>query len=91
MSNGVAIMKKVKSFIDTEISVRMVLEKLEARQFAPGVLEALMNSELMNVLNVQNVFEKQCAIGYVLSNHPQMKMGQQQAVMADYLNDMYKN
>lgn len=78
--------EKVKAFVDTEISVRMVHEKLEARQYAPGSLEALMNSELMQALQIENTFEKRCALGYVLGNHPEMKMGQQQAVMADYLH-----
>ena len=77
--------KKVDAYLQEKISFDKVLEKLEARNFAPKTLVAFLNSEIMKPLQMQNDFERRCVLGCILAKKNGLNDGQRQKILADYL------
>ncbi len=82
--------EKISEFIDKRIDKDKVLGKWSQRGFAPESFEALLNSELMKGLNLENSFEKLCALGHILAHKRALNDGQRQKYLADYLRYINK-
>ncbi len=76
---------KVTSFIDEKVATDKVLEKWAVKDYNPGSIVTFLNSELIKKAELNNDFEKRCAIGYILSQKKDLNDGQRQKVIAEYL------
>lgn len=77
--------KEVSEYINSEVQTNKVLAKWGAENFVPEVLDAFLNSELMKNLNIQNDFERNCVLGYILAQKKDLNDGQQQKYLSEYL------
>lgn len=77
--------EKVSFYVNANIATERVLEKWEKKNYSPKSFAAFLDSELMKKLEVQNIFEKLCILGYILENKDDLNDGQRQKYLSDYL------
>lgn len=75
----------VSAYINEKVAVDKVLEKWELRKYAPSTLKAFLNSDLLNGLKSNDVFQQLCVLGYLLGKKKGLNDGQRQKILSDYL------
>ena len=82
--------EKIASYIDGNVSAHRVLEKWEAKKYAPDMLAKFFDSPLMKPLAPANDHEKRCVLGYILAQKTDLNDGRRQKIIADYLGYIHK-
>jgi len=82
---------KVSAYIDEKVATEKVLEKWAVKKYSPRSFLAFLSSDLIKNANLQNDFERRCALGYILARKSDLNDGQRQKYLADYLRYINKN
>lgn len=82
---------KVSTYIDEKVATDKVLEKWAVKKYSPRSFLAFLNSDLIKNANLQNDFERRCALGYILAQKSDLNDGQRQKYLAEYLRYINKN
>lgn len=77
--------KKVSEYINANIAISKVLEKLAVKNFAPRSFDNFLNSEPMKKADIQTDFERLCVLGYILAGRADLNDGQRQKYLSNYL------
>lgn len=78
--------EKVKEFINNKIAIKKVMEKWHAVGYRASSLNVFLNSKMLYGLNIQNVFQRICVLGFMLNRNRVLNDGQRQKYIADYLD-----
>ena len=80
---------KIKDYIDKRVAVNKVLEKLKSSNFSAKHIHSFLNSNIVSDLNINNIFQKICLIGYILDMENELNNGRRQKIIADYINKYF--
>ena len=76
---------KIKEYINNKINISGILTILEKEKYSPSILSNLLNNSILKPLNIQSVHEEMCVLGYLLSHQKNLKFGQKQSILAEFL------
>lgn len=84
-----AYYQRVKEYIDSRIDADKVLKKWQAVGYRPPSLKAFLVSGIMEGLKGGSLAADLCCVGYILQAEEDLKDGQRQKIIADYLRYIF--
>lgn len=81
----------VQKYINSNVVIDKVLQKWELQDYHPEILQAFLNSGIIREVHNGDDIICRCCIGYLLEFQRELKNGQRQTILADYLRYINKN